>query len=80
MDRIGASPREAARLFSVRKEFIYDLISTGQLVSHACGRRSVVFIDEVRALIAARPSPKSPTKQTNGVSHDDAHRETCTVD
>jgi len=69
MDRIGVAPREAARLFSVRPQFIYDLINTRRLESHACGRRSVVFIDEVRALIAERPSPKSPTR-VNGESHE----------
>lgn len=71
MDRIGVSPREAARLFSVRPQFIYDMLAAKRLHSHACGRRSVVFVDEVRALIAERPSPKSPTH--NGVNHDYAH-------
>jgi hypothetical protein len=68
-ERQGASPREVARIFSVRPQFIYDLIASGRLASHACSRRSVVFIDEVRALIAERPSPKSPTR-TNGASHE----------
>jgi hypothetical protein len=69
MERLGASPREAARLFSVRPQFLYDLIATGRLKSHACGRRSVVFLDEVRILIAERPSPKSPTRINDGGSH-----------
>jgi hypothetical protein len=69
MERLGASPREAARLFSVRPAFVYELINTGRLKSHACNRRSVVFIDELRALIAERPSPKSPTRINDGGSH-----------
>ena len=80
MDRIGVSPREAAKLFSVRAQFIYDLIAAKLLHSHACGRRSVVFVDEVRALIALQPRPKSP--KHNGGSHarDNAHRQTAPID
>lgn len=69
MERQGASPHEAARIFGIRAQHVYDFIATGQLESHACGRKSVVFLDELRALIAARPSPKSPRRTMNGESH-----------
>ena len=64
MERLGASPRESTTIFRA-PAFLYDLIA---IKSHACGRRSVVFLDEVRILIAERPSTKSPTR-TNGGSH-----------
>lgn len=69
MDRIGASPHEAARICGIRAQHVYTFIASGLLESHAVGRKSVVWIDELRALITAQPPPKSPRRTASENNH-----------
>lgn len=69
MERMGASPHAAAKIFGIRAQHVYDFIARGELSSHAVGRKSVVFLDELRAVIAAQPRPTSPRRTNSGECH-----------
>lgn len=62
----ATSPRAAARLYSISDRTLRRWIAEGLVPVHACGRRSVLFLEDLECVIRAQPAPKSSRARYNG--------------
>jgi len=64
-DAIALSPDEVAkRLGGISRQRVYAAIRSGHLIARACGRRSLIDIQDVRDWLRSLP----PTKSSKGYS------------
>lgn len=69
MQRETASPSECVRIFGIPHYLIRRAIANGELVPRAVGRKSILFLEDVRAWIRAHPPTKSSRAKYNGECH-----------
>ena len=55
LPKLGMSPEEAARVAGLGRTLIFAAIKDGKLVAHKCGRRTLVFADDLRSFLDALP-------------------------
>jgi predicted site-specific integrase-resolvase len=61
----AASPRAAARHFSISDRTLRRWIAEGTVNVYAVGRRSVLFLEDLESVIRSQPAPKSSRSKYN---------------
>ncbi len=69
MDRQAASPRECAQIFGLPHHLLRAAIAAGELSPRACGRHSLLLLDDVRQWILSKPKTKSSRRIYNEPAH-----------
>ena len=55
LQQLGMSPEEAARVAGLGRTLIFAAIKDGKLAARKCGRRTLVFADDLRSYLDALP-------------------------
>ncbi len=61
----AASPRAAARLYSISDRTLRAWIAEGRVRVFACGRKSLILLADLERVIREQPAPKSSRAKYN---------------
>lgn len=62
--RIAAPPKKCARLLGINADYLYAAIERGEITTHAIGRKSLIWIDDLRSWLKQKPKPKTSRPQS----------------